>query len=230
MKTLFEKLRKFWIEDVSFITLLIMLIFIIFIIPTLLHEELLGVLFLNIMFILIFFIGIWSSIDKTWIIIASVLFLSHVTLKIFRLNDSTLESYLAEKIFSCLNVLAFIFINLRLLFRDDFFNIYRIIGAVNVYLLIALFGAFAFHSIDMIFGSSIDGDVILRGNEGDFVEYIYFSLSSLTTVGYGDINPVNPTAKMLSVFLSAIGLLFPSIVIARLVSLTTMKKDIKTKD
>lgn len=50
-------------------------------------------------------------------------------------------------------------------------------------------------------------------------QFMYFSLTSLTTVGFGDIFAENMAVKMLSVFLSAAGMLFPAIVLARLVSL-----------
>jgi hypothetical protein len=39
----------------------------------------------------------------------------------------------------------------------------------------------------------------------------------LTTVGFGDYTPVNMLSKMLAVFLSTIGILYPTVVIARLV-------------
>jgi hypothetical protein len=41
---------------------------------------------------------------------------------------------------------------------------------------------------------------------------------SLTTVGFGDLYPVQIMAKMLSVFLSTIGILYPAVVIAKLVA------------
>jgi len=44
-------------------------------------------------------------------------------------------------------------------------------------------------------------------------------LVSITTVGYGDILPIHPAAKMLATFLSATGMLFPAVIIARLVTL-----------
>lgn len=50
---------------------------------------------------------------------------------------------------------------------------------------------------------------------------------SLTTVGYGDIYPDGMAARMLSVMLSAVGILYPAVVIARLVS---GKDDLEVKD
>ena len=47
----------------------------------------------------------------------------------------------------------------------------------------------------------------------------YFSYVTLTTVGYGDITPVHPTARMLAIGEALVGQLYPAVLIGRLVSL-----------
>jgi hypothetical protein len=118
---------------------------------------------------------------------------------------------------------VFIYINLRLLFRDQIVGTYRIIGAVNVYLLLALMGALTLEVIHAATGASLGGNVTLSGTDNDYAYFIYFSLTSLTTVGFGDIYAVSTSAKMLSTFLSTLGILFPAIVIARLVGLASSR-------
>jgi hypothetical protein len=174
---------------------------------------------LNIMLLVIFFVGIWSADTTPLIFLSILLFMAHFSLKLIRFSELPLEFVLTEKITASLNVLIFIVINFRLLFRDSNFNFERVIGAVNVYLLIALLGAFLFEIIQLKVGTSLKGDVVLTGKDSDFAYYIYFSLTSLTTVGFGELIPANHTARMLSVALSAIGILYPAVVIARLVSL-----------
>lgn len=221
MKKYIQQFRHYWVEDVSFITLFFMLGFTIFVLPTLLEIVLDDLFVINAMLILIYFTGIWSARTTALIILSSTFFALILLLKMYRLSVEEVgtELILAEKIASSLNVAVYIFINFKLLFRDDQFNIHRVIGAINVYLLFALLGAILFEQIQLIFGSSIKGDVNLRGTDIDFVDYIYFSLSSLTTVGYGEITAANPAAKMLAVFLSTVGILYPAVVIARLVSI-----------
>ncbi len=85
-------------------------------------------------------------------------------------------------------------------------------------------GALVLEVIHATTGSSIEGNVELQGNDIDYIHYIYFSLSSITTVGFGDIYPVNVFAKMLATFLSVIGILFPAVIIARLVGLAANKE------
>jgi hypothetical protein len=50
---------------------------------------------------------------------------------------------------------------------------------------------------------------------------IYFSIVTLTTVGYGDITPVHPIARSISNLEAIIGQLYPATLLARLVTLQT---------
>lgn len=224
MKKALHRIKDYWVSDASFVTLLLILFFIVFVMPLLIDHEYDSVLFLNIMFIVLFFIGIFSAKDKPLIVLTSILFLSHVVLKFIRFSEMPYEFYFLERIVGLLNLLVFIFINIRLLFRDDQINLYRVGGAVNVYLLLALLGAFLFEIIHLKTGESITGNVSLRGDDEDFAMFIYYSLVSITTVGYGDIYPANMASKMVSVFLSATGILYPAVVIAKLVSSASEKK------
>ncbi len=65
---------------------------------------------------------------------------------------------------------------------------------------------------------------MLIGLDDDYIYFIYFSLASLTTVGFGDIYAVSTPAKMLATFLATLGVLFPAIVIARLVGLASSRR------
>lgn len=69
----------------------------------------------------------------------------------------------------------------------------------------------------------IDSEQKLTGSDKDFSIYVYFSLVSLTTGGFGDYTPVNISAKMVSVLMSTVGILYPAVVIAKLVGYSTHK-------
>jgi hypothetical protein len=118
-------------------------------------------------------------------------------------------------------LLLFIFINIRLLFRDNEVNTHRILGAINVYLSVALAGGFGFEIIHLIVGESIEGNIEIIGGDADYGNFIYYSLTNISTVGYGDMYAVNVQAKMLSVFLSFVGILYPAVIIAKLISFRT---------
>ena len=223
MKKYFEKAKNYWISDASFVTLLLMLLFMVFVLPIMIDKEGDSTLFLNIMFIALFFVGIFSAREKGFLIASISMVTIHLLLRLIRFTDNPYEFYLLERIVIILNLLLLIFINFRLLFRDQEVNTYRVVGAINVYLLVALAGAFGFEYIHILTGQSIGGDVILTGRDEDFGDFMYFSLVSTSTVGFGELYPKGMTAKMLSVFLSVSGILYPAVVIAKLVSSVSLK-------
>jgi voltage-gated potassium channel Kch len=106
-----------------------------------------------------------------------------------------------------------------------------ILGAVNAYLLLAIAFMF-FHAFVEIShpGSYLyQGDslsVVLKGHpEVDVLAFLlYFSVVTMTTLGYGDISPAVPAARMLCSLEAVIGQLFVAVFIARLVSLHIGRK------
>jgi hypothetical protein len=53
--------------------------------------------------------------------------------------------------------------------------------------------------------------------------FLYFSYTTLTTTGYGDFLPVSPLVRTLAIIEQLIGVLYPVILIGRLVSLKVDK-------
>ena len=223
MRKLIRTFQSYWLADASFVTLLIMLIAAVFVLPVVMEISGRGVLLFNILLLSVFFSGIFSTRSVGLMSVSAVLFSIHLTLRLIRFGENPYSFFVLENVIGIANALVFIFINLRLLFRDEIVNAYRIVGAVNVYLLLALMGALTLEVIHAATGVSLDGSVVLSGKDEDYVHFIYFSLVSLTTVGYGDIYAVSTAARMLATFLSTLGVLFPAIVIARLVGLASSR-------
>jgi len=223
MRNLIRKLQSYWLADASFVTLLVMLVAAIFVLPVIMEVSSRGVLLFNILLLSVFLSGIFSTRSAGLISVSAILFGIHLTLRIIRYGENPFSFFVLENVIGIANTLVFVFINLRLLFRDGSVNAYRIVGAVNVYLLLALMGALTLEIIHAVTGVSIGGNVALKGTDDDYAQFIYFSLASLTTVGFGDIYAVSTSAKMLATFLSTLGVLFPAIVIARLVGLASSR-------
>ena len=221
MRKLIRNFQSYWLADASFVTLLIMLIAAVFILPVIMDISGHGVLLFNILLLSVFFSGIFSTRSVGLIAVSAILFSIHLTLRLIRFGDNPYSFFVLENVIGIANALVFIFI--QLLFRDQIVNTYRIVGAVNVYLLLALMGALTLEVIHAATGISLGGNVVLSGKDNDYVHFIYFSLASLTTVGFGDIYAVSTSAKMLATFLSTLGVLFPAIVIARLVGLASSR-------
>lgn len=96
-----------------------------------------------------------------------------------------------------------------------------IFGAVIVYLLAALAFAFAFGLIEYSAPGSFSGlPEEMAGRPGLTSDaMMYFSLVSITTMGYGDIVPVSELARSFAVLEGVFGQLYLAVMIARLVGL-----------
>ena len=106
----------------------------------------------------------------------------------------------------------------RTVFAQGRVSFHRIVGAVLLYLLIAL----AFVSLFMLVGLQIPNafsGLVFEDNEKLANNLIYFSFVTLTSTGYGDIYPIHPIARSLCNLETIIGQLYPATLLARLVSL-----------
>ena len=90
-------------------------------------------------------------------------------------------------------------------------------GALVVYLLLGLLWTFIFTLVEHLNPGSFSFANSL-GAENRF-SFLYYSYVTLTTLGYGDITPLTPTATSLAVLEAIIGQLYLTVLIARLVSL-----------
>ena len=94
---------------------------------------------------------------------------------------------------------------------------HRIMGAVILYLSIALVFANAYRTCVLLLHGSFSG--LDMGQGHFFGNTLYFSLSCLTTTGFGDIAPLHPLVRSIANLESVIGQLFPATLLARLVTL-----------
>ncbi len=103
-------------------------------------------------------------------------------------------------------------------FRPGSITWERILGAVAVYLLLALVWANLYTALAGVLPDSFGGSLRRTGLEA-YPELVYFSMVTITTTGYGDISPVHPFVRALVNMEGMVGVLYPSIFIARLLSL-----------
>jgi Ion channel len=89
-------------------------------------------------------------------------------------------------------------------------------GAVCVYLLIAMFFASCFALVGAVSGSGYFAQ-IQPPAKASTVDYLYFSLTTITTVGYGDLTALGGVGRMLAVLEAIFGQLYLITVVALVV-------------
>jgi voltage-gated potassium channel Kch len=142
---------------------------------------------------------------------------------ILEIGSSLLDMSLINLISKILNVIFFIYIVsnfISMIARSKKVNAKVILESINGYLLLGFVfslliaiamqydaGAFRFPEETVLFPVQVN----------NFSNYLYYSLVTLSTLGYGDIVPAMPFSKSLSVLTSITGQLYIAIIIAMLV-------------
>jgi hypothetical protein len=108
--------------------------------------------------------------------------------------------------------------------QRDHITVGFLCGAASVYFLLAICFAYAFTVVDIAIPGSYEGQGITRiGSETRLAPFLYFSFTTLTTLGYGDIVPAKRFAGMLSSLEAVTGQIYLTILVGRLVGMRVFK-------
>ncbi|NCF18074.1 MAG: two pore domain potassium channel family protein [Haliea sp.] len=140
---------------------------------------------------------------------------------ILMISDSIIESnFLAVYQLAC----CFLFLSFTLyicwrqvMFSGDIDG-NKIVGAICIYILLGLIWAFAYLLMQEVFPGSfvISEDDTWQHNLGDAV---YFSMVTLTTLGYGDITPQEPVVRFMSYLEAVTGVFYTTVLVASLIGI-----------
>ncbi len=105
-----------------------------------------------------------------------------------------------------------------------------IYAAMSAYLLIGVTWSFFYALVEIVTPGAFDFGFLLAQLEldaphGELRLFSYYSLVTLSTLGYGDITPVTPLARSLSAMEAVTGQLFIAVLLARLVGLHIAQKE-----
>ena len=99
-------------------------------------------------------------------------------------------------------------------------NGYRVLGGIAGYMLIGLTWTFAYQLLLERYPAAIHFEPgVAASLPGQPSHLIYFSFMTLTTVGFGDVHPVSPVARSLTVAEALVGQLYIAILISSLVGM-----------
>jgi Ion channel len=183
--------------------------------PFFTNRGALGLLF-QLIFLVVIVTAIHSFLNRQtlflYLMLAGALFFARVFawLNQFSLSSNLKIALAASAIDAVFIVLSINFI-IGEIFSREIITVDAIRGGIVVYLLL---GIVWFEIYRILNGLSPDS----FPTDEDF-ELLHFSFTTLSTVGYGDIVPGSKFAKILANLEGMVGVLYPNIFIARLISL-----------
>lgn len=192
-------------------------IFILLILSAILEGHKYGYLVINIASTIVFILGIYAAGRNKRNVIILILF--------------GLPWFLSEWIFTkspetiFAGVLFFLFITGTLIehiLHSEEVSTDTLYGAVCVFLLLGLLWASIYGFLEYI-----SPGIIFVENNTDSINYLtsneilYYSYTTLTTLGYGDITSLTPEGRIISVLEAIVGQLFLAFLVARLVAIYT---------
>jgi len=112
----------------------------------------------------------------------------------------------------------------RAVFAAGRITYHRVMGAVLLYLTVAVIFAALFTVVGTMVPKAFNG-MVVQDSPALASNLIYFSFATLTTTGYGDVSPVHPLARSLCNLEAVFGQLYPATLLARLVTLELVDRD-----
>ena len=172
----------------------------------------------------LFLVGIFITSDSpahiTWSISIAVIWLVMTVIYAF---DPT--SFWKTQVSSFILIVfhsTIILVLMRYIFTADQVTADVIYAACAVYFLLSFFFVPVYGMLESAMpGSFVDNTL---GTPVHWQQFVYYSLVTLSTAGYGDILPANMWARMLAGLEATIGVLYVAILVARLVSLYEVRR------
>ena len=202
-----------------FMLTLLLLLFLHALLPTSAHEGYFTVL--NLGFLLIVLATVFASSRKLSFSIIIV------TLGIPMVTTRIVESlYPDELLFTVSNLLGCLFFTLlsvvilASILKQQKVTANLIYGSISVYLLIGMSWTFIYMLIANIDPLAFSiAEVETQSRHEYFNTFSYYSYVVLSTLGFGDIHPINPLARTITYLEALVGQLYLTILIARFVGL-----------
>jgi Ion channel len=169
---------------------------------------------LNISFTLVLISGIYA-ISRTKRALIIVLFMASVPLILMWLKPyfPTWNVQLTLEIILATYFLVIAIVVLTKVIKNERVTWEKISAALCVYLLIGMVWAFLYSISEKIHPASFE----LKGVS--FSQFVYYSMITLCTVGYGDITPLAPFVRALAYVEAITGQFYLTVLVARLVGL-----------
>ena len=180
-------------------------------------------LFMDLFFSIIFITTIYAATQKRSHIIIAVILVIPTILALWS-EDIAISNTLVTIGYICgLILFAFAVISILIyIFSAQVVTRQTISAAIVVYLLIALMWTFIYRLMEILYPASF-AFAHSKLQDAENI-YLYFSLVTITTLGYGDITPIGRQATSLAVLEAVTGQMYLVVVVAWFVGMHVSRK------
>ena len=215
-----KKMMHFWSEERSLTTLLVLLVINLFVLAPMIREGVGTTLMKDTFFSLLLLAGLLTMTGHKTLQIGFFLFIAlTIIVHWARIAFGTVGLSGWDALLSMVSLCAFTMVVLWQVNRKGPVTGHRVRGAVAGYLLLGLTCAYAYSLIDLLIPGAFQMSAADLQSRKASDAFLYFSIVTLTTLGYGDITAVHPVARSVVMMEALLGQLYPAILIARLVTL-----------
>jgi len=209
-------IKQSWQSQANLAFFLALLVVLGFVLPSLGFGKSDELLYSDFVFSLMLASGVAIAWGQRWLFLLSFCVASAtIAVRWMEFLTPTHALQVWSGVWSLTAIVVIALVLLRQVFRAGPVTSYRVQGAIAVYLLFGAGWAHAYHLTAILHPGSFSG----TGEISSSLDWVYYSYVTLTTVGYGDITPVLPTARMLAVGEALTGQLYLAVLIARLVAM-----------
>jgi Ion channel len=213
------RLGEFWSGDLGLTLVTISLILVVFVTTPMREAGVSGraVLDCMVMVLMLFAAFSFSQNRLDTIAVSTFVAVTGIVLGVARFYPTPLLHQLGS-VLTTVTLLVYVLIVLVVMFRGGPVTWSRIQGGISAYLLIGMAWASAFQIVEQSQPGSFHFVTAPATFDQLISKLTYFSFCTLTTVG-GEVSPVSPIARSMTIAEAAIGQLFPAILIAALVAM-----------
>ena len=217
----FSRIIGFWTEERSLTVMLLLLALHLFILTPVRFRghifNLFSVLFLS----LALLAGLLTLVRQEalrwiWVVVVA----GAILFKSSALVVKAPWLLVGDTLFTFFSLSALVYVIFLQVFREGPVTAHRIRGAIALYLLITMLCAFLFNlAEELVPGAFSMPRDWSRAASSSGEAFYYFSIVTMTTVGFGDITAIHPLVRSLVMLEALIGQFYPAILLARLVTL-----------
>jgi hypothetical protein len=212
-------LNRLWNQESGLSGMIVLLTIMQFVLIPLFGNYSFFMSVLNVFWMLFLFAGIFSLAETNkQAVLISIAPLLFIVFSWINVVSTTPFVLITELILSICTFLLLIVLVLKKIFEPGPITAHRVIGSIVIYMLLAHLWAVIY----IFFYQHIPGSfqLTLPEFESNSIQanFLYFSYVTLSTTGFGEILPLHPFVRALVNLESIFGVLYPVVLIGRLVS------------